>query len=111
VLTGATVGPIDWSSFGGYTLEAATLGTLKVNPLPPVAATPGTKKQLSVATYNVENLAPGDSAAKYAALGKGVVTNLASPDVVALEEIQDNSGATDDGTVAANQTLDKLVAA
>src|SRR5206468_3563635 len=64
-----------------------------------------------IATYNVENLAPSDPDAKYAALAQGVVTNLASPDIVALEEIQDNSGATDDGVVAADQTLSKLTTA
>lgn len=108
VLQGATVGPIDWSNFGGYVLEASTLGTIQPNHLPPVTATPGTSKQLSVATYNVENLAPSDSDAKFQALAQGVVTNLASPDIVALEEIQDNDGATDDGVVAADQTLTKL---
>jgi predicted extracellular nuclease len=108
VLQGSTVGPIDWSNFGGYVLEASTLGTIQHNHLPPVTATAGTSKQLSVATYNVENLAPSDSDAKYQALAQGVVTNLASPDIVALEEIQDNTGATDDGVVAADQTLTKL---
>src|SRR5262249_48062321 len=108
VLQGPTVGPIDWSNFGGYVLEASTLGTIQHNHLPPVTATPGTSKQLSVATYNVENLAPSDSDAKFQALAQGVVTNLASPDIVALEEIQDNDGATDDGVVAADQTLTKL---
>jgi uncharacterized protein len=111
VLLGATIGPIDWSNFGGYVLEASTLGTVQHNNLPPVTAVPGTRKQLSIATYNVENLAPSDSDAKYAALAQGVVTNLASPDIVALEEIQDNSGATDDGVVAADQTLSKLTTA
>jgi predicted extracellular nuclease len=111
VLTGATVGPLDWSHFGGYVLEASTLGTVQHNHLPRVRATAGDKHQLSVATYNVENLAPSDPAAKYQALAEGVVTNLASPDIVSLEEIQDNSGATDDGTVAADQTLTKLTAA
>ncbi|MGH8962060.1 MAG: endonuclease/exonuclease/phosphatase family protein [Jatrophihabitantaceae bacterium] len=111
VLTGATIGQVDWSSFGGYSLDASTVGTPQHNHLAPVVATPATRKQLSVATYNVENLAPGDSAAKYAALGQGVVTNLGSPDIVALEEVQDNTGATDDGTVAADRTLAKLVAA
>ncbi len=71
-------------------------------------AAPQSSSQLAVATYNVENLAPGDSATKYQRLGEGVVTNLAKPDVVALEEVQDNSGATDDGSVAADQTLTKL---
>ncbi|MDT4903495.1 MAG: uncharacterized protein QOH52_1511 [Pseudonocardiales bacterium] len=109
VLTGATIGAIDWSSFGGYVLEASTVGAAQHNQLAPVAAHAGTKKQLSIATYNVENLKPSDTAAKYQALAQGVVTNLAKPDIVALEEIQDNSGATDDGTVAADQTLAKLI--
>src|SRR5262249_4676478 len=33
------------------------------------------------------------------------------PDVISVEEVQDNSGATDNGVVAADQTLTKLVAA
>jgi hypothetical protein len=111
VLQGATVGPIDWSDFGGYVLEASTLGTVQHNNLAPVSAAPGAKKQLSIATYNVENLAPSDPDSKFQALGAGIVTNLAEPDIISLEEIQDNNGATDNGTVAADQTLSKLVAA
>jgi predicted extracellular nuclease len=111
VLQGATVGPIDWSQFGGYVLEAATLGAVQHNNLPRVTATAPKTGQLSIATYNVENLAPSDPATKYQTLAAGVVTNLAGPDIVSLEEIQDNTGATDDGTVAADQTLAKLTAA
>jgi predicted extracellular nuclease len=111
VFGGATVGPIDYSNFGGYVLAATTLGTVQQGGLAPVVATSGSARQLSIATYNVENLAPGDPATKYQRLGAGVVTNLASPDIVSLEEIQDNSGATDDGVVAADQTLAKLTAA
>ena len=36
------------------------------------------------------------------------MTNLAKPDIVAVEEVQDDTGATDDATVTANQTLTKL---
>jgi predicted extracellular nuclease len=111
VLSGATIGPITYSNFGGFVLEAATLGTVVHNNLPRIVAKPGKTNQLSIATYNVENLAPSDSDSKFAALAQGVVTNLARPDIVALEEIQDNSGATDDGTVAADVTLTKLTAA
>ena len=39
------------------------------------------------------------------------MTNLTSPDIISVEEIQDNDGATDDGVVAADQTLTKLTAA
>ena len=111
VFTGATAGPLDYSQFGGYFIAATTLGTVQDNHLAPVVATAPPKKQLSIATYNVENLAPGNPDSKFAALGQGIVTNLASPDIVALEEVQDNDGATDDGVVAADQTISKLVAA
>jgi predicted extracellular nuclease len=111
VFTGATIGPLDYSLFGGYLIAATTLGTVQHNNLVPVVATGPAKKQLSIATYNVENLAPSDPASKYQALAKGIVTNLAAPDIIAVEEIQDNDGATDDGVVAADQTISKLTAA
>src|SRR6202012_5841705 len=90
VFTGATVGPLDYSQFGGHFMAATTLGAVQDNRLAPVVATAPPKKQLSIATYNVENLAPSDPASKFAALGQGIVTNLASPDIVAVEEVQDN---------------------
>jgi uncharacterized protein len=111
VFGGATIGPIDYSLFGGYLIAATTLGAVQHNNLPPVVATSPAKRQLSIATYNVENLAATDPASKFAALAQGVVTNLAKPDIIAVEEIQDNDGATDDGVVAADQTLTKLTTA
>jgi predicted extracellular nuclease len=111
VFGGATAGPVDYSQFGGYTISATQVGAVQHKDLPPVVATSQKRKQLAVATYNVENLAPGDPAAKYTRLAQGVVTNLAKPDIVAVEEVQDNTGATDNGVVAADQTLTKLTAA
>jgi predicted extracellular nuclease len=108
VFGGATVGPVDYSRFGGYTIAASTLGAVQHHDLPRVVATAQSAKQLAMATYNVENLAPSDPASKFQRLAEGVVTNLAKPDVVAVEEVQDDTGATDDGTVVANQTLTKL---
>jgi predicted extracellular nuclease len=67
--------------------------------------------QLSVATFNVENLAPTDPQTKFDGLAQLAVHNLQAPDVLALEEIQDNSGAADDGVVAADQTILKLTTA
>jgi hypothetical protein len=111
VFSGATTGVIDYSLFGGYTLVAQSLGTVTNGHLAPVVATPATKRQLAIATYNVENLAPSDPQDKFDRLAQGVVTNLASPDIIAVEEVQDNDGATDDGVVAADQTLTKLTQA
>ncbi|MGW5716166.1 endonuclease/exonuclease/phosphatase family protein [Amycolatopsis sp. NPDC003865] len=108
VLTGTTSGPVEYSNFGGYTLFASVLGTEKDNGLQAETTRKQRSGELAVATYNVENLAPSDPQAKYDRLGEAIVTHLATPDIVNLEEIQDNTGATDDGTVAADQTLQKF---
>jgi hypothetical protein len=108
VFSGATVGPVDYSNFGGYTIAASKVGTVQHNTLDRGVATAQSSSQLAVATYNVENLAPSNPDSKFARLAQGIVTNLAKPDIVAVEEVQDNDGATDDGVVAADQTLTKL---
>ncbi|WP_406329034.1 endonuclease/exonuclease/phosphatase family protein [Streptomyces sp. NBC_00203] len=109
-LSGAT-GVMDYIAYGGYTLQATTLGTLTSGGIAKETTTAQSTSQLSVATYNVENLDPTDAASKFTALASGIVTNLKSPDIVALEEVQDNNGATDDGTVDASTTLSTLIAA
>ncbi|HVX46953.1 MAG TPA: endonuclease/exonuclease/phosphatase family protein, partial [Mycobacteriales bacterium] len=110
-LDGATVGPVDYSLYGGYALAATQIGADHSGGITKQSADPQQADQLAVATYNVENLSPKDPQSKFAALADGVVTHLASPDVVALEEIQDNDGPTDDGVVAADKTLDEFVQA
>ncbi|MEU3608412.1 endonuclease/exonuclease/phosphatase family protein [Streptomyces sp. NPDC035033] len=107
-LTGSTEGPLDFNQFGGYTLTARTLGTLQDMGLEREVTEKQHKNELAVATYNVENLDPTDPQEKFDALAKAVVENLAAPDVLALEEIQDDNGAKNDGTVSAGQTLKKF---
>ncbi|MFJ8126973.1 endonuclease/exonuclease/phosphatase family protein [Streptomyces hydrogenans] len=107
-LTGTTEGPLDFNQFGGYTLTARTLGTLRDRGLEREVTDKQHKNELAVATYNVENLDPTDPQEKFDALAKAVVENLASPDVLALEEIQDDNGAKNDGTVSAGQTVKKF---
>lgn len=106
-LTGTTAGPLDYNQFGGYTLVANQLGTLKKGGLERETTHKQARGELAVATYNVENLDPAD--ATFDAHAAAIVNNLQSPDIVSLEEIQDNNGATDDGTVAADQTVNKLI--
>ena len=110
-LRGTTAGPLDYDNFGGYTVRATRMGELKDNELAREKTRKQHKDQLSVATYNVENLSPQTEAAKFTRLAEALVHNLASPDIVAVEEVQDNSGPDDDGTVAADKTLDQLTAA
>ncbi|MEU5492932.1 endonuclease/exonuclease/phosphatase family protein [Streptomyces griseofuscus] len=106
-LTGTTTGPLDFNQYGGYTLVAGQIGTLKSGGLQRETTEKQTGKQLAVATYNVENLDPSDKTFDQHAAA--IVHNLQSPDIVSLEEIQDNNGATDDGTVDASVTVNKLI--
>ena len=106
-LSGTTAGPLDYNQFGGYTLVASELGTLKSAGLERETTRKQRSSELAVATYNVENLDPTDDT--FAAHASAIVQHLKSPDIVSLEEIQDNNGAKNDGTVAADQTLTKLI--
>ncbi|MFF7240730.1 endonuclease/exonuclease/phosphatase family protein [Streptomyces collinus] len=106
-LEGTTTGPLDFNQFGGYTLVASKLGTLTSGGLERETTAKQSAHELAVATYNVENLDPSDNTFdKHAA---AIVNNLQSPDIVSLEEIQDDNGATDDGTVDASATVNKLI--
>jgi endonuclease/exonuclease/phosphatase family metal-dependent hydrolase len=114
-LAGPVSGPLDYDEFGGYALAARQGLSVTSGGLEPETTRPQRRDELAVAAYNVENLHPGNDQAKFDRLAAGIVENLASPDIVALEEIQDNSGPTNDGTVAADETLrrftDAIVAA
>ncbi|MFJ1734451.1 endonuclease/exonuclease/phosphatase family protein [Streptomyces sp. NPDC088254] len=107
VLAGVTEGPLDYNQFGGYTLVGNRIGTLESAGLERETTRKQDERELAVATYNVENLDPGDTT--FAAHAAAIVQHLQSPDVVSLEEIQDDNGAKNDGTVTAGQTVRKLI--
>ncbi len=65
--------------------------------------------QLTIATFNVENLDPGDGAAKFNGLARAIVNNLKSPDIIVLEEVQDNNGPRNDAVVSAALTYRTLI--
>lgn len=67
----------------------------------------GAPDKLTVASFNVENLNPNED--RFDDLADIVVNNLNSPDILAVQEIQDDSGRTDDGTVEATETYTTLV--
>lgn len=107
---GLTIGVIDYA-FANYNLYATQGSQVRSSGLSrEVTVTPG-GNEMAVATFNVENLAPSDPSTKYARLAGQIVTNLKSPDILALEEIQDNSGAANDGQTDSTATSDKLIAA
>lgn len=70
-----------------------------------------TDERLRIATFNVENLAATAPAAKMEAVARVIAAGLGGPDIVALQEIQDDNGEVDDATVSARETGRRLVAA
>ncbi|WP_434966806.1 lamin tail domain-containing protein [Janibacter indicus] len=109
-LPGLVAGPLDYS-FANFKLLATQVPTVEDGGLEREVTQPQHDRELSVASFNVENLAPGNDQSKFDRLAGQIVTNLRSPDVIAVEEVQDNSGPTDDGTVDSSATTDKLIAA
>ena len=92
-------------NFGQYELLptrifAVTDGGLR----PEVTALVSAAGRLTVADYNVENLDPGDGAARFDLLAADIVGNLRAPDILALQEIQDNNGAVNDAVTDASLT-------
>ena len=90
--------PLPAVTAGGLTGEVTALGDT-------------TPTHLTVASINVENLDPTDPPDKLGGLAAIVVHNLLAPDLLAVEEIQDNNGATDNGVVDASTTLGGLISA
>ncbi len=97
--------------FNNFHLMASTPPLLQPGGITREATQQAANDELSVATFNVENLDPTDPQSKFDDLAHIIVANLKAPDLVALEEVQDNNGATDNGTTAADQTLSQLIAA
>ncbi|KAF2732759.1 DNase I-like protein [Polyplosphaeria fusca] len=64
---------------------------------------------VTMGAYNVENLAP--ASAHLPKIAEHIVTYLKSPDLLFLQEIQDDNGPTNDAVVSANLTLTTLISA
>ncbi|MFF8815643.1 endonuclease/exonuclease/phosphatase family protein [Streptomyces pactum] len=107
-LTGTTEGPLDYDNYGGYEIQATRLGELTDGGRERETTRPQAADELAVATYNVENLSARTSQAKFDRLAQALVSHLASPDIVALEEVQDDNGTTNDAVTGADATLKKL---
>lgn len=107
-LPGVSVGVLDYS-FGNSKLLLTQVPAHRSGGVQRETTRAPQRSELAVATFNVENLAPSDPATKYAKLAQQISTNLRAPDVLALEEVQDNSGSKDDGVVDSGTTVRKLV--
>ena len=103
------VGVMDYS-FGNFKLQLTQMPTVVPAGLSPETTVAPRDQELAVATFNVLNLAPiAQDAAQMAALARQIVNNLRSPDLIALEEMQDANGEVDDGTTDGAPTFQALV--
>lgn len=101
-------------SFERYELLATSTATVEVDVTlgDDDTVLVGDANHVSIATYNLENLDPGDQ--KYDLLAHDIVYSLRAPDIIAVQEIQDADGSgrgTDlSGTVTAQGLIDAIYA-
>lgn len=107
---GAVTGVMDYG-FGNYKVVVTNAAATAPGGLTREITNAAGSGTLAVAAFNVENLDPNDDPTKFQKLAALIVQNLRSPDLISVEEIQDNTGAVDDGTVDASQTFARLIAA
>lgn len=76
----------------------------------PITTLKGDGRQLTVAAYNLENLA-GNQNERILQLGEAIKNNLRCPDILSLVEVQDDNGLDLEGGADASKTLQKIIKA
>ncbi|KIL43586.1 hypothetical protein KP77_32920 [Jeotgalibacillus alimentarius] len=70
------------------------------------------ENELTIASYNIENFSANTSNTsdeKAQRLADSFINDLGSPDIIALTEVQDSNGPTDDGTVSGEESYQRLI--
>ncbi|MFO0724739.1 MAG: RNB domain-containing ribonuclease [Myxococcota bacterium] len=84
----------------------------KVTPAPKPELSPcslvGTENQVTMASMNMLNMHPGEGQ-RAKRLAERIVFDLSSPDIIAVQEIQDNDGPTVSSVVDASQTANLII--
>ena len=95
-------------SFGNFEVNATETVSIETASAiaPEISKLEGDKHKLTIASYNVLNLSPltADDNQR-TTLADQIVNNLDAPDIIALQEIQDNDGEADSGETDATATL------
>lgn len=115
---GSIIGTVHYT-FDDYIINAANTVSKDSSNSPlteEVSSLPSDGSRLTVASYNVLNLDTNDADGntdvangQFNKLADHIVNHAFSPDIIGLQEIQDNSGSTDDGQTSASDTLQALV--
>ncbi|WP_167578686.1 chitobiase/beta-hexosaminidase C-terminal domain-containing protein [Jeotgalibacillus proteolyticus] len=101
--------------FGKYKVLAGsgTVPTFADGGLEPASTTiVPNDEQLSIASYNIENFSANPSFTsneKVTRIAQSFISDLNSPDIIGLTEVQDNNGSVDNGTVEADESYQRLI--
>jgi len=106
----AAVGVLDYS-FANFKLNITEALTRLDEGLERETTRAPRDQEIAIATYNVENLDPSDGTAVFARHADHIVNHLRSPDLLAIEEMQDNDGAANTSVTDASTTWNVLIAA
>jgi 2',3'-cyclic-nucleotide 2'-phosphodiesterase (5'-nucleotidase family)/endonuclease/exonuclease/phosphatase family metal-dependent hydrolase len=101
-------------NFANYEVVATqAFGVAQASPLVKEdGALTGAADRLLVASYNAENLDANDPGDRFTTIADEIINTLNGPDIIALQEIQDNDGpgnAANSTVKAADDTLQMLV--
>src|SRR5690606_25180149 len=103
------IGIMDYS-FGNFKLQPTQKLHFEQGNNPPEAVTYElAESELAFATYNVANFDPLISPERLGALAEQIVFTLNSPDILALQEIQDDDGELDSAQTSASGNIDRLI--
>ncbi|MBE2320147.1 lamin tail domain-containing protein [Solirubrobacter sp. CPCC 204708] len=97
-------------SFGNFKFLVTEPPTFRRGDLKPEVAKPAGRDELSIASYNVENLDAVNDLERMPAIARQIIDNLRSPDILTLSEVQDLDGEGPLGP-AGDPTWQALVAA
>lgn len=70
-----------------------------------------TKDGLRIASFNVENLGGTAKQSKFDNIAKVLVEKLECPDIIGLQEVQDNDGSTNSDVVSASEVYGRIIEA
>jgi predicted extracellular nuclease len=114
-ILGDVTGIMNYANSSYEVLVTGTVTTTTDVTLPQETTTlHGDSDHLTVASYNIENADVGDGQGKFDILAGNIVYNLAAPDIIALQEIQDadgpGNGSDLSGVVTAQALIDAIKA-
>ena len=96
----------DFGNFKIQIISEAHFTAGKLKPQSPLE--PHESDQLRIASYNVLNLSAIEPQ-RISVLGEQIVNQMGSPDIIGLQEIQDNDGSVGQQAVSADQTYQGII--